>query len=384
MLQLKKRYRISGFGAERLLNTLRKNGMTLWDIQRPQPRCIEFSVSKSLSAELEEAAGQMGFSVERLPARGLTLRWEQIRQRRLLLAIAIIFVLLAHVLLQFIWSIEIVNGGRYTGEIRAYLRENGICPGILKHSIQLQQFSDGLLHRLPGVAWARCRIAGNALRIDITPEVTAPKETNPDHPGNIVAECDGIVERIAVFSGKAAVRPGDAVKAGDVLIYGLERADYNGAERTVHARGHVKARMWRSADALMETTEIVSTPTGRETVSYCVVVPGLLSKKNNEPDYLAWDMERTQTPVVGAWFPVYLEKRRYIEVSQEERDLDPSRIRQEAGGLAMRNLLSLCGNNDEIIDKWLIFSMIEGDTIQATATAELISDIGRFAAYIPD
>ena len=35
-------------------------------------------------------------------------------------------------------------------------------------------------------------------------------------------------------------------------------------------------------------------------------------------------------------------------------------------------------NPNEIVDKWIDFSMIEGDTIVVTATAEISRDIGRY------
>ena len=44
----------------------------------------------------------------------------------------------------------------------------------------------------------------------------------------------------------------------------------------------------------------------------------------------------------------------------------------------MQKLLTFCVGSDEIIDKWLDYSMIEGENILATATAELLVDIGRF------
>ena len=37
--------------------------------------------------------------------------------------------------------------------------------------------------------------------------------------------------------------------------------------------------------------------------------------------------------------------------------------------------------SDEILDKWIVFSMIEGDTITVTATAEALSFIGRCRKY---
>ena len=64
-----------------------------------------------------------------------------------------------------------------------------------------------------------------------------------------------------------------------------------------------------------------------------------------------------------------------ILVENKPRNLAGAKA--EAGALAMQNLLFTCTNDDEIIDKALNFSMIEGDNITVTATAEVLRDIGR-------
>ena len=51
-------------------------------------------------------------------------------------------------------------------------------------------------------------------------------------------------------------------------------------------------------------------------------------------------------------------------------------VREEAAQAALKQLkTALFG--DEIIDKWVDYCMIEGDTLAATATAERLMDIGE-------
>ena len=68
----------------------------------------------------------------------------------------------------------------------------------------------------------------------------------------------------------------------------------------------------------------------------------------------------------------------------EKTQRDASAVQAEAGLLATRLLMAACDQNDEIIDEFLNFSIIEGKTILATATAELVTDIGRFSPGISD
>ena len=250
-----------------------------------------------------------------------------------------------------VWKIDIDGAGSYRGEINAWLRENGIAPFTRKSRIDLQDMCESLLYRLPEITWVRAKIRGVILDIDITRSVVAEEDAFDTRPGNVIASSDGIVQSVRVFQGTAAVRPGDTVKKGQTLIYGYENRE-DGRREAVRAKGEIRVRTWKSADALVYAGKTVSVPTGRETVVKAFLCPWGAVRSGSEPEYLACDKQTETFPIGGA--------------------------------CAMRKLLSLCDKNDEIIDKWLNCCMIEGDTIQATATAELIAETGVFSPQIPD
>ena len=68
---------------------------------------------------------------------------------------------------------------------------------------------------------------------------------------NVVASCDAVIEEITVKYGIAAVKAGDTVKAGDLLISGVIPQELGGG--TVRAEGNVKGRI----------TECISLEVGR-------------------------------------------------------------------------------------------------------------------------
>ena len=100
-----------------------------------------------------------------------------------------------------------------------------------------------------------------------------------------------------------------------------------------------------------------------------------------EPDYLTCDTETVRVPLGGAWFPLWIEHATYSEVALEAIPRDISAVQAEAGTLALQKLLILCGGSDEMIDNWLDFSMIEGDTVIAAATALVRRQVGVFVPH---
>ena len=384
MFDLRKRFAVSGTGLEKLLEVLKAQGFSLYNVRRSKAHCLEFSAPVGQCGALREYIEQRGFSLQELPAVGPMRFLATIRQRRLLGLFAAAACCVIFFLLQFIWNIQISGAGIYRGEINQWLQEQGIGAGSYKNNINLNKLCEDLLFRLPHITWVRAQIQGFSLKIDITEGIPFPDTPDPGKKGNIVAACDGVIQTIDVFSGTAAVSPGETVREGQVLIRGAERNGPDDSVISVQARGKITARTWKSADASVEAAEYASLPTGRTADTVNILTPWFSVFPPETPDFLTFDAESRDQPVGGAWIPVWVSKTRYTEIYLEEKERNMEAVKEEAGRLAMHHLLLKCGKNDVIIDKWLNFSMIEGDTIQATATAELIADIGRFAPQITD
>ena len=378
MSALQKRYRVRGLGIEKLLETLQEQGVVLYDITRAGSRAVSFACDLAQSSHVEETAQALGFSLEALPPKGM-LHWLlNMRSQAGLWVLALLLCAALTLSLQFIWHIDIRGASIYQGEVRALLREEGIRPGLFRASVNTSALCDALLYRLPRIAWARAKVRGVTLEIDITQGVPVP-ETDAAAIGNIIADRDGIITHIDVYSGTAAVKAGDTVRTGDVLIYGRERSALDGAIVPVHARGAVYAVFFPQAEATLSMNESVTLPTGSTAVQPSFACPWMRLTLTDAPDYLTSDRETVRIPLGGAWFPMWYEETTYYEAALETVPRDAAAVQSEAGALAMQKLLLLCSGDDEIIDKWINYSMIEGDIIRATAHARLQTQIGVFA-----
>ena len=76
MSALQKRYRIRGLGMERLLDSLQKAGINLYDIRRDPGHSVTFSCDASKAAQVETAAQSLGFAWEALPPKGWRAGWQ--------------------------------------------------------------------------------------------------------------------------------------------------------------------------------------------------------------------------------------------------------------------------------------------------------------------
>ena len=81
MKYIRRRYEIAGLGIERLLDSLQKAGITLFDVRRVRPHAVRFSVGADQSAQAEAYASEHGFSCKEMPEAGLTRKLQQIKRR---------------------------------------------------------------------------------------------------------------------------------------------------------------------------------------------------------------------------------------------------------------------------------------------------------------
>ena len=383
MSRLRQSYLIRGLGLESLLNQAQKKGIPLYDICR-EGRSMRFSVPYAQHAEFEALCQALGFSPEKLPAQGGLKRLQQLSKRRSLLCLSIVSLAVLWGLLQFIWRIEVTGAGIYTGEINRYLLENHIQTGIFKRSLQTEKICNDLMYLLPKLTWVRTSVQGTTLRIEATQGTSLAGTAVGLQTGDLVASQDGIIAKIDVFSGTACVKRGDTVRKGDVLIRGEEAGIYHESKAAVHAAGRVMARVWKQESADISMRAMESHETGRTVTAVNIATPWKVLHRAEEPSYLTYDRDISVLPIVGVWVPIWEETITYQEVSLEPVLRDSEEAKAEAGLLAMEKLVTSCNKSDEIIDKRLNFSMIEGDTIHATATAELIADIGLFVPQTSD
>ena len=367
------RFTVTGLNLERFLNLLSKEEIPLPQVRRTDGRTLQCRCYTADLNRISSIANQKGWRIQTLRPCGLSAAAAFLKKRPGIPIGAALALLLLFTLSGFIWRIDLHNAGPYEADLAAYLAQNGLRPGVRRSAVDVQALERDLLYRYPHVAWMHVYVSNVTLVVDVSRGVPLPE--SEQQPSHLYAMRDGVVDSLRVFAGTAAVKPGDTVRRGQLLIRGEERGS-DGETVPVHARGVVTARCWHSETVFIPLWEILSTETGRETLYTRICTPWFsVPPAPESAEYLASNIYMEELPVVGCFFPVRYQRIIQRETALEYRLRDPAAVRAEALQAADERLKNALYGN-EIIDKWVDYCMIEDESVSAKVTAEWLTDIG--------
>ena len=126
-----------------------------------------------------------------------------------------------------VWDVRIDGNDRLTDrQIETYLASQGLEIGVPWRSIDKSAVENSILTENGDIAWISVNRRGTVAYVQlIESENTGIHDESAPPYSNLVAECDGVIEEITVESGAAAVKVGDVVRAGDVLISGIVESE---------------------------------------------------------------------------------------------------------------------------------------------------------------
>ncbi len=371
------RFTLEGLNLERFIAMASKENIPLLALRRVSARRMVCEAYQADMPQVEALVTQKGWKILDPQPLHLSAAMAFLRRRWGIPVGALLMVALTVTLYQFIWRVDIQGAGPYQGDMAVFLQQEGYGPGFPKARINADDLTQQLNHRYPQVAWLTAYVHDITLVISCTLGAPPPSFQTGSQ-GDIVASRDGLVQSVQVHAGTAVVQPGALVRKGQLLIRGSER----GADETLHpvqARGIVQARCWTARSVKFSLQQADSNPTGRELAQQQLCTPWLCYPDTlAAPDYLAYDTQLTLTPLVGSYLPIWVKQVVYQEVALEYTLRDPQLVQAEAQAAVLRKLSDAMAGN-EIVDKWVDYCMIEGGFLQATATAEWITDIGSAA-----
>lgn len=136
-------------------------------------------------------------------------------------------------------TIEINGNERISdGEILTALAELGITSGVPFCDIPYTHIEQRMTLAVSDIEWITMRHIGGRLIIDLTEERQPPALIQKRIPTNYIAVVPAQITGMDVRGGYAVKKVGDLVKAGDLLISGVQE-DLHGISRYYHADGIV-------------------------------------------------------------------------------------------------------------------------------------------------
>ncbi len=265
--------RISGSIPERFINLCIAEQITLWGIIKTDADLIAW-IKLDDFFRIRPLVILSHTKVKVLAHRGLPFVVKRIKRRKMLMVGFCIFFVLLYSLSSYIWFIEITGLKNIPDQTIRYTAEQyGLRPGSIKNAINVKNIEREILLHVPEAAWVGINFTGTRAVIEVV-EKTMPKQEDR-LPAHIVANTDGVITEIIAIAGQAAVKSGDTVKKGDLLIKGVTPApisvvvegqppnDSTVPLELIRAKGIIKARVWYESYAEIECKQTNFNRTGK-------------------------------------------------------------------------------------------------------------------------
>jgi len=332
------RLRVRGRFPERFIERALSQGAVFEEVERIGAREIRVEASSPDARLVAALAEELGLEATCESREGWRAALEAaLRRGTLLLGVALGLALVA-LFAGRVWLIDIAALDRALppaeeAALAVRLRELGVCPGVSRSAVEPSLLSAQLLSEFERLTYAGVRLRGVRLTVEYQTENAAPPVYRAEEARSLLAARDAVIVRVTPLAGKACVRPGDTVKAGQLLISGEERT---GAEttRAVRALGEVIGRVWFVARVGAPLTGTVRERTGRVRRASALRLFDWRWPLAEAADFAAQDVETELLPVGGLYLPAFIERRALYEVSEREAPADraalESRLTREA------------------------------------------------------
>lgn len=163
-------------------------------------------------------------------------------KHRAVLFFGVIFAIIFISLMSFrVWSIKVTgNKNVFSSEILSVCEEMGLKTGVKKKKIDVADFQGELIDKMEGrLVWASLNIEGMCAEIEVR-ETVKYEDDIIGKPCNYIADFDGVIKIMRVYSGTPEVKRGSGVKKGDLLISGVTEYE-TGESSFTEAGGKITA-----------------------------------------------------------------------------------------------------------------------------------------------
>ena len=366
---------------EKLLDRALRRGVAFARVERPDARTLIVETDAAGARVLRTLCVRFSIPGRLLARRGRSAAREYVKRRFTLAAGLLTGAALVALMLGRIWRVDV----RFTGDAAArgdpaafaeLLAELGVRPGMSR-AIDTRLLSDALAARSEGYSFVSARLQGVRLLVEAAPETPAPALYDVDFARDLVSRCDGVVMSASAQSGELCVKPGDAVRRGDVLIRGEERASPDGT-RAIGALGEVMVRTWYSGRACVPLAEPRVEPTGRTSRSSRLALPWAEWTLAGGERFESARRETRTLPIVGLFIPLQIIRDTFYETRGTEAPVDIETASTRAAALSMADAASRLTREGpdeyDILRSWLNFEPPRDGTLRCGAVYEIITN----------
>ena len=324
---------VEGFYIERFINLCMKKEILLWGIRREKSTLMHVKIRKNDFQKIRGIAKKSNCKIKIQNKKGIPFLMHRYQKRKIFLGALLCLVLGMGILTNFIWNIEIIGVEEEKKiEILDVLSTCGLSNGMLKKQVNTSEIANKIRLERDDVAWIGIEIKGTNAIVTIAETTEKPELINHDEYCNIVAEKNGVIEKIDVQSGTAAVKAGDVVRKGDVLVYGYMEGKYTGVRYT-HSLADIVAKVSYQKQKKENKKQEISTRTGEEESKFEIKLNNFqINLYKRVSKFENYDTIRTSKKFVlfsNFYLPFEWVKKTNYEVQKQEKTYETEELKQK-------------------------------------------------------
>lgn len=245
--------------AERFINICTALGIQLWGIRRKSyglTACTTIDGYK----KIKKAARSSGMRVRIRKKVGLPFVIRKYESHTGLFVGFFAVLLILSIMSDRIWVVNINGNTTVDSEkIAEVFSDAGLRIGVKKNKFDASDINSDAVLSIGELSWASINIDGSVAEIEVREAMHRPSLEKYYGTSNLVASKDGQVEIIEPYKGSAAVKSGQTVMQGSLLVSGISHVK-SGMSVFNDAGGYVVARTKISVSVPIETNSVELKP----------------------------------------------------------------------------------------------------------------------------
>ena len=373
------RISVEGYYIERFINICKNRKIAIWNLKRNSNISLILNVRLNEFREVCKIAKKTGCKLKIKNKRGLPFLLHRYKKRKIFLILLLLVVLIIGLSSMFVWNVDIsIEDNQDLANIRSDLENAGLKTGILKSKIDTKEIINKIRLEREDVAWMGIELKGTNAIVKLVKADKKPEIVDENEYCNIVSNKTGIITKINVQEGTAAVKVGDTIKEGDVLINGWMEGKFTGI-RYVHSKGEIEAKVWYTKSKKIPYTLTETKETGNEENKYRIKFDNFeINFPKKYSKFKIYDTIETESKIrlfSDFYLPISIVKTTY----KEKQEIQKTYTVEEAKNLGIKELEEELEkeieNKDNIVNK-NINTYEEEDGVQVYVTYEVLENIG--------
>ena len=274
------RLSVTGGNIADTLRILTQNNIYLYDVIQYDELTAGISVSPLDITVIKNILNKRGDRYEQHNNSIYTKMLRVLQRRYILLLSLLVFIGVTIWIPTRIFFIEVTGNVHIPdNRILEIVSGYGLHFGAVREEIRSEAIKNQLLAEVDSISWVGVTTNGCIATVQVQEKPIAEEQKSVHIVSSIVATCDGVVEEVTATQGKAICKPGQAVRAGQVLISGYE--DHGFLIKARRAEGEIIAQTIHSVAALTPLTVVKRTEKLYTETSYSVKIGKNIIKFNN-------------------------------------------------------------------------------------------------------